>query len=209
MSYQTVPTVATGDSWSAAQHNTYIKNNFSELWPYTAYGDFAYAASSSTLTTIPMGNFYEILTSDGSVPAWTENKNRLGVSIVSSTYQVVNPNTWTTVIFTESFLNNANMWDVSAPTAFTVPETGIYRINGSVSFEFATNGGYMTARLLDPSEIYLDSRESAVNQNTYLSFSYTAKFDSTKTYNFQVHRTDSPPDNMNAYISIIYIGPSL
>lgn len=70
MSYNVVPTVANGDSWSAAQHNTYIKNNFAAVWPYTTIGDIAYATASNTLGRLGIGGLGAILRSTGSAPAW-------------------------------------------------------------------------------------------------------------------------------------------
>jgi hypothetical protein len=53
MAYNAVPTVATGDSWSASQHNTYIRDNFTALWPYTTAGDLAFASASNALSRLP------------------------------------------------------------------------------------------------------------------------------------------------------------
>lgn len=46
------PTVLSGDSWSASQHNTYGRDNDLAYWVYTTAGDLAYATSSSTLARL-------------------------------------------------------------------------------------------------------------------------------------------------------------
>ena len=61
MSYSVLPTVATGDLWTAANHNTYIKDNLAALWPYSAAGDIAVASSASALARLAKGNNYDIL----------------------------------------------------------------------------------------------------------------------------------------------------
>lgn len=70
MAYNVVPTVANGDSWSAAQHNTYIKDNFAAVWPYTTAGDMNYATASNALARLAISSVGGMLYSTGSAPAW-------------------------------------------------------------------------------------------------------------------------------------------
>lgn len=72
MAFNTVPTVASGDSWTSSQHNTYIKDNMTALWPYTTAGDLAYATSSSTLGRLA-NTAGGLLYGDTSAPAWLAN----------------------------------------------------------------------------------------------------------------------------------------
>jgi microcystin-dependent protein len=65
-----LPTVATGDTWSASQHNTYIRDNILTLFPYISAGDLAYASSSTALARLAIGAAGRILYSTGSAPAW-------------------------------------------------------------------------------------------------------------------------------------------
>lgn len=67
----TVPTVANGDSWSAAQHNTYLRDNIEALWPYTTAGDIAFASASNQLTRLGKPSVDAVLknTSAGT-PSW-------------------------------------------------------------------------------------------------------------------------------------------
>jgi hypothetical protein len=55
MAYSVVPSLSTGDLWTAANANTYWRDNFAALWPYAAAGEIAIAASATTLTKIAMG----------------------------------------------------------------------------------------------------------------------------------------------------------
>jgi hypothetical protein len=61
MAYSSVPTVVTGDTWTAANHNTYLKNNMATLWPYTGSEDIAVASGPTTLKRLAVGNNYNIL----------------------------------------------------------------------------------------------------------------------------------------------------
>lgn len=67
----TVPTVANGDSWSAAQHNTYLRDNIEALWPYTTAGDMAYASAANQLARLGKPSVDSVLknTSAGT-PSW-------------------------------------------------------------------------------------------------------------------------------------------
>lgn len=70
MAYSTVPTVATSDSWTASQHNTYIRANFSAVWVGTTAGDMDYYTSSTAKSRLAIGTSYQILRSTGTAPAW-------------------------------------------------------------------------------------------------------------------------------------------
>jgi hypothetical protein len=73
MAYSAVPTVTTGDSWSAANHNTYIRDNFAAGVPdiFTAAGDIAYGTAANVADVLPIGatNQALICSSDG-LPEW-------------------------------------------------------------------------------------------------------------------------------------------
>jgi hypothetical protein len=87
MAYSVVPTVATGDLWTAANHNTYIRDNLSALWPYTTAGDLSYASSATVLARLGIGSAYGILSSSGSAPVWRTLADilQIGVSGTIST----------------------------------------------------------------------------------------------------------------------------
>lgn len=72
MSYSAVPTVATGDTWSAANHNTYIRDNFAAGVPdiFTAAGDIAYATAANAASPLAIGSSDQVLTVKDGLPAW-------------------------------------------------------------------------------------------------------------------------------------------
>jgi hypothetical protein len=73
MAYNAVPTVATGDTWSAANHNTYIRDNFAAGVPdiFTAAGDIAYATAANAATPLAIGSSDQSLTVISGLPAWS------------------------------------------------------------------------------------------------------------------------------------------
>lgn len=60
MGYSPVPTVVTGDLWTAANHNTYVKDNLAALWPYLAAGDVAVASGANALARLAIGSAYQV-----------------------------------------------------------------------------------------------------------------------------------------------------
>lgn len=74
MAYNAVPTVTTGDSWSAANHNTYIRDNFAAGVPdiFTAAGEIPYGTAANTASVLSLGSVGTVLmpSSDGDAPEW-------------------------------------------------------------------------------------------------------------------------------------------
>ena len=72
MSYNPVPTVATGDLWTASNHNTYIRDNFSAGIPdlFQAAGDLVYGSAADAAARLPIGANGQILSIAGGLPAW-------------------------------------------------------------------------------------------------------------------------------------------
>ena len=66
MAYSAVPTVATGDTWTAANHNAYIKDNFAAGVPdiFTAKGDLAVATAADAAVALGVGPNYQTLIAD-------------------------------------------------------------------------------------------------------------------------------------------------
>jgi len=73
MAYNAVPTLTTGDIWSAANANTYWRDNFAAGVPdiFTAAGDIAIATAANAASPLAIGSVGKALisSSDG-LPAW-------------------------------------------------------------------------------------------------------------------------------------------
>ena len=88
------PTVASGDGWSASQHNTYGRDNDLAYWVYTTAGDTAYATSSSALARLAIGAANSIYTSTGSAPQWTARSGVPGMLHTKGTVDWTGPQTF-------------------------------------------------------------------------------------------------------------------
>lgn len=66
MAYNAVPTVATGDAWTATYHNTYIRDNFAAGVPdiFTTKGDIAAASAADVAQRVGIGSNGHVLTAD-------------------------------------------------------------------------------------------------------------------------------------------------
>lgn len=72
MSFNNGYTAVTGATYTAAQYNTYTRDNFTAVWVYTTAGDLAYATGATSLARLAIGASGYILTSTGSAPSWTQ-----------------------------------------------------------------------------------------------------------------------------------------
>jgi hypothetical protein len=71
MAFNNSFTAVTGATYTAAQYNTYVRDNLTAIWVYTAAGDIAYASSSTALASLAIGANGYHLTSNGLEPVWT------------------------------------------------------------------------------------------------------------------------------------------
>jgi hypothetical protein len=122
MGFNIVPTVTTGDSWSATNHNTYIRDNFAEIWKGTAAGDIDYYDSATTKVALAKPSVDSFLknTSAG-VPSWayavaTLIKARQGGSTLNY-YQNGTTNITPVPENTKIFIGSANLSFSSSATA--------------------------------------------------------------------------------------------
>jgi hypothetical protein len=73
IAYNPLPTLATGDTWSAANANIYWKDNFAAGVPdiFTAAGDIAYATAANAAAPLAIGTPGQaLLSSSDSLPVW-------------------------------------------------------------------------------------------------------------------------------------------
>jgi len=70
MAYSSGFTAATGATYTAAQYNTYTRDNFAAIWVFTTAGDLVYATSSTTASRLGLGAAGYVLISNGTAPAW-------------------------------------------------------------------------------------------------------------------------------------------
>jgi hypothetical protein len=135
MAFTSVPTVATGDVWSAANHNQYIKDNFAALWVGSAAGDIDYYSSATAKTRLAKPSVDSVLknTSAG-VPSWkavlellsvasrqggsATDWNTAGTTTYTPTNQKVEIGV-NTVVMSGTSPNASGYLDVTFPVAFS------------------------------------------------------------------------------------------
>lgn len=73
MGYSPVPTVASGDLWTASDHNTYIRDNFAAGVPdiFAAAGDLVYGSAANVAARLAIGANGYYLRSNGNAPYWS------------------------------------------------------------------------------------------------------------------------------------------
>lgn len=137
MAYTAVPTVATGDTWSATQHNTYLRDNMAAIWAGSAAGQMDYYTSATTKSNIATPASYAVLSHNGSVPSWAA-----GIGMSTRAYR----SSGTTWVKNTDISWNANSQDTTwhststNPTRVTVDLTGIYLISVGAYIQAIASG---------------------------------------------------------------------
>ena len=139
MGYSTVPYVNSGSSWTASQHNTYIRDNFTALWPFTAAGDMVVSTSPYAITKLPIGVDNTLLVNSSNELAW-KNLSQIYCNVASSTTSI-SPVTWEYIQFDTIIKNNYGMFDETSGYKFISPFTGVYLVTGFVQWSASTQEG--------------------------------------------------------------------
>lgn len=203
MTYQTVPTVTTGDMWTASQHNTYVRDNFSALWPFTAAGSIAYATSSSHLGATASVTGIKILKSVSGVPTWSDPPSRK-FCLVSRNNQTA-ANGTTGISFSTEIFDNNGMWSGGNPTKITLPDAGIYRFDGYVVFG-SSDTGRRAVYINDGSAKYMDSRYAINGMHSSCSFSYVYYTSSSKDITVVVEQNSGGNLTVDCNFMATYLG---
>lgn len=150
MAITIVPSVVTGQTYSAANFNTHVRDNINGIWVLTTAGDMLYATGSSAaqrLALVTGGLMY----GGASAPAWLTPSTRyhtlrmgdaypewggyIGGKASRTTNQSVNPSVETDAIFTSADISQGVTWSSGDPTKLLVTITGLYAIFGAFSFD--------------------------------------------------------------------------
>jgi len=73
MAFNNSFTAVTGATYTAAQYNTYVRDNLSAIWVGTTAGDMDYYTAATTKARLAIGASGYILSSSGSAPTWSAN----------------------------------------------------------------------------------------------------------------------------------------
>lgn len=124
MAYTPVPVVATGDLWSAADHNTYIRDNFAAGVPdiFTAKGDLCVASGPNAATVLPIGTDYQRLQCRAASTKGLEWVSQPpSVMAYRAALQTIANNTPTDITFTSEIFDTPAGWITPPSTTCTVP----------------------------------------------------------------------------------------
>jgi len=80
MAYSAVPLVATGDLWTAANQNTYLRDNMAAIWVGTTAGDVDYYTGAAAKSRLAIGTagFAQRVDGAGTAPEWFKLLGRQG-----------------------------------------------------------------------------------------------------------------------------------
>jgi len=139
MAYSVVPTVATGDVWTAAYHNTYIRDNFAAGAPglFTTKGDLVVATGVNAAGRLAAGPIESILVSDPAAylgMKWLLHKR---AQVKRSTDYNPSLTTYKIPWETENYDDN-NFWSVADPENLVIQENGFYLVSASVYLDVTT-----------------------------------------------------------------------
>jgi hypothetical protein len=180
MAYTPVPTQSTGDSWTAAEHNTYIRDNFAASVPdvFTTKGDIFLATGADAGAILAVGTDGQLLSANSTTatgwqwtsPATAQAHARYKVSAatncVNATPTIINFDTL--VYDTDSAVTIGAAWK------FTVPAShdGYYMVAAAVTLVSDTGwaaGEYMQMDLYkNASVLALMARNTAQAAGTYI-----------------------------------------
>ena len=172
MAYSAVILVATGDLWTAANNNVYLKDNMAAAWVGTAAGDTDYYTAATTKTRLAIGTAGELqrMNAAETVHEWGGLLNAL---ISDATPRAINDATHTEVTLTvedvdiDGFVANPVANKITIPANFD----GKYLINYRV--EYASNAvGFREVyiRFDGVGIAYTYTRIPAVNGDTTVAF---------------------------------------
>jgi len=144
MAYSVVPTVITGDFWTAGNNNTYIRDNWKAGIPhiFEDVGDMAYALDENSAGKLPLGTARKVLQVNdaGIAPEWT---GIIGCGLYSNTgdYKNTEYYVYFTIPFDSALYDTGNFWSVDDPDAVIIPYNGVYRLSGVLGSYRLLNSG--------------------------------------------------------------------
>jgi hypothetical protein len=155
MSYSAVPTVATGDNWSASDHNTYVKDNFAAGIPdiFTAAGDIGYASGADAATRLAIGTAGQLLVSNGSAPTWNGHN---GCSLTRTSAQTISNASATDILWDSENFDTDGFHSTSTNTDRIVIPTGLdgyYWVFALVQYDGDSTGSRETKLKLNGTAI--------------------------------------------------------
>jgi len=147
MAYNPLPSVTTGDLWTASNHNTYIRDNFAAGVPdiFTAKGDLAIASGANAAGRLGVGSNGKVMIASSSEALGIKWINGFSTGKISrSTTQTLTAGAQTKVQFVNEEFDTENYFTLgSSNTRCTIPVSGIYLFVGAAWFAVASGAKYI------------------------------------------------------------------
>lgn len=175
MAYNALATAVTGDLWTAANHNTYIKDNFAAGVPdiFTAAGDIAYATGANAAAPLAVGAARQglFVNAGATAPEWSSIL--FGCSVSLTTDQAISAGSTDKIIFDTENYDTSDLWSSSDADAVLIPFDGIFHISGVI--EFAE--GVVTSGKVYVGDVQIDYVSNATSTNAeVVNFTYINRF---------------------------------
>jgi len=213
MAYTSLPTFITGDLFTAANANTYWRDNFEAGAPgiFAAAGDLVYATAADTGAALTLGSAGEYLTvnAGATAPEWRNIFSGCHVSM--TTDQTIATQEYTKVVFDTEVYDTDSYWSTDNTDAVTIPIDGVYQCSGTVSWD--------TVPSTSSNEIQVAVRVGSTIVNTMMtlkgytytqSWCYITRFAASADANLQVWFIGMPEDLdiTAADYQVTYLGAS-
>ena len=178
MAYTAVPIVATGDLWTASNHNTYIRDNFAAGVPdiFTTKGDLAVASAADTAARLAAGANGQTLVADSAQALGIKWDGGIAAHCVVNPAQNILTDVESLVRFDTETFDSHGCVTTGANWRFIAPVSGIYYV--STVLGFLSNSGwadgeiaYAKLYLNGASYIFLDRKQSMITGNLTMTLS--------------------------------------
>lgn len=207
MAYNALATAVTGDLWTAANHNTYIKDNFAAGVPdiFTAAGDIPYASGANAAAVLAIGSPKEVLTVNAAGTSIEWGNKFSGCSVQRAAVQSISGGSDTKIVFDTQTFDTDGYWTTDNTDAITTPWAGVYECSGFVSFAASTDAGGVFERIkIAGTAVALSDGNSSTD--TVINFCYTGVFAASADLFLQVFQNGVSAINATADYQVTFLG---
>lgn len=163
MAYTAGFTAITGATFTAAQYNTNVRDNFSAIWAYTTAGDIVYASSATALARLGIGASGKYLKSTGSAPSWADLTTINAVDLALLANLAIPDATYTSINWTSEAYDTNNMHStVTNKDRVTIRASGWYAIFFQAVWDYSDSGSRVALVRKNGSTIWRDSGQVLV-----------------------------------------------
>ena len=165
MAFNNSFTAVVGATYTAAQYNTHVRDNFTAVWVYTSAGDIVYASSSTALARLAKGTAYQHLRMNvgATAPEW--GGYIAGKAKRTSNQSISNASS-TNVQFDSAPITRLVTWSGGDNTKLTIGGSGLF-VYG-FTFSFDGGSGYREANILKNGVALLETRIATAAGETTL-----------------------------------------